>query len=297
MKKSLPFEFILLGALWGSSFMFMQVAGAAFGVLPTAALRVFIAATALLVILKLSGNLASLQRHWPKVFAIGVINSAIPFVLFSYAVMHINTGLTAILNATVPLFGALIAWVWLKDKLTPLRTLGLLLGFVGIALLTGDKASFKPGGSGLAVLACLAAACCYGLAASLAKRFLTDVHPLASATGSQMGASVALALPCILTWPAQTPGAHAWGAVLILGVLCTGVAYILYFRIITKAGPTIALAVTFLIPVFAMMYGVLFLDEHITLWMVLCGLITVLGTALSTGMLKWPSVKPRATAP
>lgn len=276
--------------------MFMQVAGSAFGILPTAALRVFIASIALLIILKLSGNLASLQRHWPKVFAIGVINSAIPFVLFSYAVMHINTGLTAILNATVPLFGAIIAWLWLKDKLSPLRMLGLLLGFVGIALLTGDKASFKPGGSGLAVLACLAAACCYGLAASLAKRFLTDVHPLASATGSQMGASVALLVPCILTWPAQTPDAHAWGAAFILGVFCTGVAYILYFRIITQAGPTIALAVTFLIPVFAMMYGVLFLNEHITLWMVMCGLLTVLGTALSTGMLKWPYGKPnRAT--
>lgn len=274
--------------------MFMQVAGSAFGIMPTAALRVFIASAALLLILKAAGQFASLRQHWPKVFAIGVINSAIPFVLFSYAVMHINTGLTAILNATVPLFGALIAWFWLKDRLTGLRVLGLALGFMGIALLTGDKASFKPGGSGLAVLACLAAACCYGLAASLAKRFLTDVHPLASATGSQMGASLALLIPCLLTWPEQMPGARPWLAALFLGVMCTGVAYILYFRIIGKAGPTIALAVTFLIPVFAMGYGVLFLGEVVTSWMVMCGLITVLGTALSTGMVKWPSKAPKA---
>ena len=274
--------------------MFMQVAGSAFGILPTAALRVFIASAALLLILKAAGQFASLRQHWPKVFAIGVINSAIPFVLFSYAVMHINTGLTAILNATVPLFGALIAWFWLKDRLTGLRVLGLALGFMGIALLTGDKASFKPGGSGLAVLACLAAACCYGLAASLAKRFLTDVHPLASATGSQMGASLALLIPCLLTWPEQMPGARPWLAALFLGVMCTGVAYILYFRIIGKAGPTIALAVTFLIPVFAMGYGSLFLGEVVTPWMVMCGLITVLGTALSTGMVKWPSKVAKA---
>jgi drug/metabolite transporter (DMT)-like permease len=288
LKKSLPFEFLALGALWGSSFMFMQVGGHAFGIVPTVALRVMIAAVALFIILYFSGQFASLRQHWLKVFVIGVINSAIPFALFTYAVMHINTGLTAILNATVPLFGALIAWIWLKDRLTGLRILGLVLGFIGIALLTGDQASFKPGGSGMAVLACLAAAICYGLAASLAKRYLSEVPPLASATGSQIGASLVLAIPCWLTWPSQNPGLHAWASMLFLGVMCTGVAYILYFRIINEAGPTIALAVTFLIPVFATFYGVIFLDEVVTQWMLMCALITVLGTALSTGMLKWP---------
>ncbi len=269
--------------------MFMHVAGAAFGILPTAALRVLIASAALLLVLKASGQFASLRQHWPKVFAIGVINSAIPFALFAYAVMHISTGLTAILNATVPLFGAIIAWAWLKDRLTPLRVVGLVLGFVGIALLMGDKASFKPGGSSLAVVACLAAACCYGLAASLTKRFLTDVHPLASATGSQMGASVALIIPCLLTWPAQPVALSAWAAVAFLGVFCTGAAYILYFRIISKAGPTMALTVTFLIPVFAMFYGALLLGESVTLWMLGCGVVTLCGTALSTGLVKWPT--------
>lgn len=268
--------------------MFMQVTGNAFGIVPTAALRVMVASVALLIILGFSGQFASLRQHWAKTFAVGIVNSAIPFALFSYAVLHINTGLTAILNATVPLFGALIAWVWLKDRLSGLRIFGLILGFVGIALLTGDQASFKPGGSSLAILACLGAAFCYGLAASLAKRYLSDVHPLASATGSQLGASLALCLPCFLTWPSQNPGLHPWLSALFLGVMCTGVAYILYFRIIGNAGPTIALAVTFLIPVFAMGYGVVLLGEVVTPWMVLCGLITVVGTALSTGMLKWP---------
>lgn len=268
--------------------MFTHVAGTGFGILPTAALRVFIASVALLFILKSAGQFANLRQHWPKIFAIGIMNSAIPFVLFAYAVMHINTSLAAILNATVPLFGAVIAWVWLKDKLSPMRVLGLVLGFVGIALLTGDKASFKPGGSGLAVLACLGAAICYGFAASLAKRHLTDVHPLASATGSQIGASLFLALPCVWAWPSTPIGLAPWLAVTVLGIFCTGVAYILYFRILSKAGPTFALTVTFLIPVFAMLYGVLFLNESITLWMLGCGLITVLGTALSTGMVRWP---------
>lgn len=266
----------------------MHVAGNSFGVWPTAALRVFIASAALLLVLKTSGHFGNLRQHWRKVLAIGVVNSAIPFALFSYAVMHISTGLTAILNATVPLFGALIAWIWLKDTMTPLRVLGLFLGFVGIALLMGDKASFKTDGAAWAVVACLGAACCYGLAASLTKRFLTDVHPLASATGSQIGASLALALPCLLTWPSGQIAASAWGAVAFLGIVCTGVAYILYFRIIGKAGPTVALTVTFLIPVFAMLYGALFLGESITLWMLGCGCVTLLGTSLSTGLVKWP---------
>ncbi len=279
-------EFVLLASIWGASFLFMRLGAAEFGPLPTAGVRVGVATLFLLPLLVLNGHGPALRRHWKPILIAGLINSAIPFALYSYAVLSITTGMASILNATVPLFGALIAWVWLRDRLTGLRWLGLLVGFAGVALLASEKASFKPGGTGLAVLACLGACICYGVAASFAKRYLGGVHPLATATGSQIGATLGLLVPTVWFWPAQMPGAGAWAAVVTMGIVCTGVAYILYFRIIETAGPARALSVTFLAPVFALVYGALFLNEQITPWMVGCGLVIVLGTALSTGLLK-----------
>jgi len=162
-----------------------------------------------------------------------------------------------------------------------------VIGFAGIALLSKDSANFKAGGSGWAVLACLLAAICYGFAASFTKKYLVGVHPLASAAGSQLGAALALALPTVWFWPAPRPGAVSWLALLALGVLCTGVAYILYFRLIAQLGPSRATTVTFLIPVFAILYGTFFLGEKLTVWMMLCGAVVVLGTALATGVLRF----------
>jgi drug/metabolite transporter (DMT)-like permease len=138
------------------------------------------------------------------------------------------------------------------------------------------------------VLACLLATLCYGIAASFAKRHMHGVPPLVSATGSQAGAAVGLALPTLWFWPSQWPGATAWLSIVAVGVLCTGVAYVLYFRIIERAGPSRALAVTFMVPVFAVLYGSVFLGEDVTTWMLGCGLVIVCGTALSTGLLFRP---------
>jgi drug/metabolite transporter (DMT)-like permease len=164
--------------------------------------------------------------------------------------------------------------------------IGLVVGFIGVALLAGDGASFKPGGTGWAVLACLGATFCYAVAASFTKKYLTGVPPMATASGSQFGASLGLALPALWFWPEKMPTVQAWGAVAILAVICTAVAYVLYFRLIETAGPSRALTVTFMIPVFALIYGALFLNEVITPWMVLCGCVVVCGTALSSGLLK-----------
>lgn len=286
MKKSILIDFISLAAMWGASFLFMRMGAAEFGVFATAGLRVAIAAAFLIPILWFSGHWGELQRKAGAILFIGLLNSGIPFALFSYAVLSITTGLTSILNATVPLFGAVIAWLWLKDRPANSRILGLLIGFGGVILLAGEKASFKPGGTGWAVLACLLATVCYAFAASFTKRYLTGVHPLATATGSQIGASIGLALPTLWFWPAQMPGLKPWLALVALGVVCTGVAYILYFRLIERAGPARALAVTFVVPVFALTYGGLFLGEQLTLWMLVCGVIIICGTALATGLLK-----------
>lgn len=283
-------DFLMLAAIWGSSFLFMRIATVELGALPTAAMRVGIAALFLLPIVWLRGLLPVLGKNWKRIFFIGLLNSGIPFACFSFALLSITTGLSAILNATVPMFGALIAWMWLKDRPTPSRVLGLLIGFAGVALLAWDKASFKPDASGVApgwaVLACLLACICYGISASYTKRYLSGLPPLVTAAGSQIGATLGLALPALWLWPARMPSTSAWLALLAVGVVCTGVAYILFFRLIENAGPPRALAVTFVVPVFAVLYGGLFLGESVTAWMLGCAAVIVCGTALSTGLLK-----------
>jgi drug/metabolite transporter (DMT)-like permease len=287
MTRFLALEYLALAAIWGSSFLFMRVGGVEFGFVATAGVRVMIATLVLMPVLLANGQWQSLRRNAVPVLFVGLLNSALPFLLFAYAVTFISTGLSGILNATVPLFGAIIAWVWLKDRPGPARIAGLVIGFVGVVLLAMDSASFKPGGSGWAVLACLLASLCYGCAASFAKKYLTGVHPLATATGSQLGAALCLALPTAWYWPAHNPGAGAWMALLVLGVGCSGIAYILYFRLITHLGPARAVTVTCLVPVFASLNGTLLLGEALTLWMLLCGLVVVFGTALATGVLRF----------
>lgn len=289
MKNSLRFEYLALAAIWGSSFLFMRLGGAEFGVVAIAGGRVMIGALVLMPVLWFSGHWADLRSNAARLLFIGVLNSALPFVLFAYSVTSISTGLAGILNATVPLFGALIAWWWLKDQPSRMRILGLVIGFSGVVLLAKDSANFKSGGSGWAVLACLLATVCYGYTASYTKKYLTGIHPLATAAGSQIGASLALALPTAWYWPAHNPGIGPWLSLLVLGVMCTGIAYILYFRLIGQLGPARAVTVTFLVPVFAVLYGTVLLDEKLTWWMLLCGAVVVLGTSLAAGVLRVPT--------
>jgi len=285
-------DFLLLAAIWGSSFLFMRVAAVELGALPTAAIRVAIASAFLLPLMLAKGHWGALRQHWKPVLFVGVLNSGVPFALYSFAVMHITTGFSSILNATVPLFGAVVAWAWLGDKPGLSRTVGLAVGFGGVVLLAGGQASFKPNASGIApawaVLACLSATTCYALAASFTKKHIPSLPPLVTATGSQIGATLALVCPALWFRPDHWPSATAWGALLVVGVLCTGVAYILYFKLIENSGPSRALTVTFLVPVFAIAYGVLFLGESVTAWMLLCGAVILLGTSLSSGLVKLP---------
>ncbi len=297
MKSSVAAEFVLLAALWGASFMFMRFGAAEFGAVAAAGGRVGLAALVLLPLLWRSGQIGLLRQRAGALFVSGLLSSAIPFALYSYAVMSISTGLSAILNATTPLFGALVAWLWLQDRPDRNRLLGLALGFTGVALLSWEKASFKAGGTGWAVLACLGATLCYGIAANHAKRFLAGVPPLVNATGSQLGATVGLAVPTVLFWPEHTPSPQAWLAIVALAVFCSALAYILYFRLIAHVGPSKAVTVTFMIPLFAVFYGTAFLGEQVTVWMVVCGAVILLGIALATGLLRPFAPTPSRSAP
>ena len=280
-------EFVLLALLWGSSFLFMREGAHAFGAFPTAWVRISLAALMLTPVLIWRREVPILTRHWRPALSAGLLNAGIPFACYAYALMHINTGLTSILNATTPLFGALIAWVWLGDRLNATRTLGLALGFTGVVLLASDVPggiSFQSGGSGLAIAACLLATFCYGIAGSFTKRYLQNVPSIVTTTGSLWGASIGLAIPALLTWPSETPTLRAWAALGIAGLLCTALAYVLYFRLMTRMGPARAMTVTYLIPVFANFSGMVFLDEVVTHWMMGCAVVIVMGTALASGL-------------
>ena len=296
--RSWLIDLVLLAALWGASFLFMRIGAAEFGALPTAAVRVGIATLFLLPITLWRGHGPMLVRHWKVTMTVGVFNSGLPFALFSFALLTMHTGLAAVLNATVPMFAALVAWVWFRERPDGLRLVGLVVGFIGVAMLASRTIGVETGGTGSvltsapatpaaslwAVVACLLACLSYSFSASAARRYLGGIPVLATAAGSQIGATLLLALPAIWLWPAQMPSLRAWLALGVLGVASTGVAYILFFRLIERAGPARALTVTFLVPVFAVFYGAVFLGEPITQWMLICAAVIVLGVALSTGL-------------
>jgi drug/metabolite transporter (DMT)-like permease len=298
MKPADIAELIALAAIWGASFLFMRIAVPEFGPLALTALRVGGATLCLLPLVLWQGQLDAMRTHWKAIAIVGLFNSALPFVLFGIAALAINAGLSSIFNATAPLWGALIAWLWLHDKLSASRVLGLFIGFVGVVFLAWDKASFKPGehgvSAGLAIGACLLATLCYGFAANYTKQRLAGVPPLAVAAGSQAAASVVLLLPALWQLPRNMPSTTAWGSVVVLAVLCTAVAYLLYFRLIAHLGAPRAITVTYLIPVFAVLWGALWLREEITLSMAAGCAVILVGTALASGLVTLPR-RRRAT--
>jgi drug/metabolite transporter (DMT)-like permease len=289
-------EFVGLAALWGASFLFMRMGAAEFGPAALAAVRVVGASLFLLPLLAWRGETPALRAHWKTIFIVGLTNSALPFLCFSYAALSISAGLSSIFNATTPLFGTVIAVLWLKDRLTPSRVVGLALGFGGVLWLVWDSAITPTADgtrTGWAVVACLLATVLYGFSASYTKKRLSGVPPMALAAGSQLAAAIVLAPLALWFWPAQMPGTTAWSAALLLAVLCTGVAYVLYFRLIEHIGPANALSVTFLIPAFAVLWGALFLDELVGAAVLIGCALILLGTALSTGLLRLPfSTRP-----
>lgn len=284
-------ELIALAAIWGASFLFMRLGAGEFGPVALSAVRVAGAALVLLPLLLWRGQWGELRRHWRAIFLVGLTNSALPFLFFSYAALGISAGLSSIFNASTPLWGALIGWWWLRDRPSGPRALGLAIGFAGVIGLAWEKASFHPGGSGWAVVACLGAAMLYGLSANYTKKRLQGVAPMAVAAGSQLSAALALAVPALLWWPAAMPSGRAWLMVALLALLCTGLAYLMYFRLIAHVGAANAIAVTFLIPAFAVLWGWLFLGEPLTAAMAIGCAVILLGTALATGV-----ITPRTAA-
>jgi len=278
-------DLFVLGAIWGASFLFMRIAAPDFGAVPLIAVRVGVAALFLIGVLARRGGLSQLFENVPRLTVLGAINSAIPFSLFAYSVLSITSGFASVLNSTAPLFGALVAFIWLRDRPAPARIAGLILGFAGVLVLVWGRVAIARDGGGRAVLAGLTASVLYGIAANYVKKRLSHVDPLVIATGSLIAATVLLLPVAFFAWPEVPPRGISWLSAILLAVICTGIAYILYFRLLSRIGPSKALAVTYLIPVFGVLWGHLFLHEPVTASMIVGCAVILLGTTLATGVL------------
>ena len=276
------FRLLLLSAIWGASFMLIRVGAQALGPVALMEARVLLAAFFLAAVAQLLRRPLAWKGHWRHYLFIGLFNSALPFLLFGYAALTLSAAMLSILNATSPLWGALIAAVWQRAPLGGRTLAGLALGVAGVGLLVGfDRIALQPG-AGFAIAASLAAALCYAVASNYAKSART-VEPFANAHGSMWAASLLIA-PVLLAFPpAAPPTAGIIGIVVALGVVCTGVAYLLYFRLIDDIGAAPALTVTFLIPLFGTFFGWLFLDEPVGWHTLAGGAVVIAGTALVTG--------------
>ncbi|HEU4556915.1 MAG TPA: DMT family transporter [Longimicrobium sp.] len=264
MKPKDAAALILLAAVWGGSFLFIRMAVPSLGPLPLVAIRVVLAALVLAAVLVALRRPVELKRHARGLLVLGAMNAAIPFTLISWAELHLSAALASTLNATVPLFTALLSVVWLGERLTPARVGGLLLGVAGVAVLVGWSPLQLTAATVLSVLAMLGATLSYAFAGVYTKRSLSGVSTWTLALGQQLGAAAWLAGPAAIQWPSARPPIAAVGAVFALGVLSTALAYVLYFRLISSMGPTRTGTVTYIVPLFGMAWGTLFLGEPVT---------------------------------
>lgn len=293
MQRNDLIRLISLAAIWGASFLFIRIVAPVLGPLWTAEGRVAIAAFALLVFMRLRGQSLDLRRYWGQYLILGLLNSALPFVLYAVAALSIPSGYSAILNATSPIWGALIGAALLGEALTSRKWLGMVLGIIGVAFLVRLGPVQFNHDVLIAALCCLGAAICYGFAGAYTKLKANTLAPMQMAAGSQLGAAL-LILPLLPLAPIRaevTP--FIMLIVVALALLCSALAYLLYFRLMSNVGPSKALTVTFLIPLFALLWGFLFLHEHIAL----TTLIGCAGVVAATWLVAGPQGKPRVSDP
>ncbi|WP_415923246.1 DMT family transporter [Steroidobacter sp.] len=282
-----PAELLLLGAVWGSSFLFMRIAAKDFGAFALVEVRLALGALILLPFLfRVKDRLT--RSHWLRFLGIGIINSAAPFALFAWAAQRAPAGVVAISNATVVMFTSIVAFLVFGEKISKRSALGLLLGFVGVAVLASGKTS---GGSVLpAAMAGVCASILYAFGGNFSKRYFPDLPPSAVAAGTVLCASLVVAPLAIATWPSTPIPALSWLSAVMLGALCTGLAYFLYYRLLYRIGAPRASTVTYLVPLFGVIWAWVFLNEPLTISMASAGALILGGVALSQQ--RAPAPKP-----
>ena len=277
-------ELLLLSLLWGAAYLFTRAAVPDFGPAPLVAMRLGMAALMLLPFVLWRGHGQQLRAYFKPLLVLGVPLTAIPFLMISFAALHITAGLVAVLNATAPLFAALIARVLFHERLGPWRTLGLFIGFLGVVVLMWGDTSFNSPMGLLAVALMLVASMFWGVGGNHTRKHLSNVDPMAIAVGSLLCASLCTAPLAWVMWPVNPPSPRAWAELAFLGLASSGLGFLIYFRLLHRIGPVRAMSVTFLNPVVAIVSGAWYLGEAITLQTVMGGAVVLLGTALSLGL-------------
>ncbi|MCD5970189.1 DMT family transporter [Pseudomonas quasicaspiana] len=272
MKPADIVNLLVLAAIWGASFLFMRIAAPVLGSVPTAFFRVSIAAAGLLIIFLLMRVHLDFRGKLKTCMLLGVINSGLPATLYSIAAQTLPAGYSSIFNATTPLMGVLVGGLFFSEKLSAVKICGVFLGLVGVGILTRAGPVAFNLELLMGALACLLATTCYAFAGFLTRRWLDQQGGLdsrLSALGSMLGATLLL-LPffgyrVFTDPPASWGGVSVWVSLLGLGLVCTALAYILYFRLMSSIGPLRSMTVTFMIPPFGVLWGALFLDEPLSM--------------------------------
>ena len=272
------FELGLLGAIWGASFLFQRIAAPEFGALPLTQLRLLLGAAVLLPFLW-RDRAAFPLKLWPRIALVGAINSAIPFALFAWAAQRAPAGVIAISNSMAVLFTALVAFAAFGERIRLRNAVALVAGFAGVVVLASAKTAGLS--LGWAVAAGTGAAFLYGIGVNLIRHWLGGLPPIALAAATLSCATIVLAPFAIATWPSGTQSAGAWVSAVALGVVCSGIAYALYYRLIKRIGSTRAVTVTYLVPLFAVAWAWLWLGETPTWAMAVAGALILGSVAMS----------------
>jgi drug/metabolite transporter (DMT)-like permease len=285
-----PLELMILGAIWGASFLFMRVAAHDFGAFGIVEVRLFLGALVLLPFLW-PARAQFNTRLWLRLAGIAAINSAIPFVMFAWAAQRAPAGIGAIANATAVMFTALVALIFYGEPISARRTIGLITGFVGVTVL----ASGKMGGVSVwpAALAGTGAALMYGFGANLIRRQLVGLPPGAVAAATLLCSAVLISPLALATWPSAPIPAISWLCAVLLGVMCTGLAFVVYYRLIQRIGAPRASTVTYLVPLFGVFWAWLVLGEPLTLTMAVAGALILAGVAMNQ---QWDRPPPAPAA-
>ncbi|GEM_PF-50792 len=265
---------VTLAAIWGGSFLFQRVAAKDFGPLPLVEVRLALGALILLPFL-LRARARFTRSRWLPIIGIGAINTTLPFLLFAWGAERAPAGIGAISNSMAVPFAALAAFALFGERIGRRRATALLAGLVGVIVLASGHVAGA--NIGAAVGAGTLAALMYGISANLLKRYLSDLPSAALAAATLASGAVLLAPFAWLAWPQHALSAGDWSSVITLGVLCTGIAYAIYFDLIRRIGATRAAMVVYLVPAFGVTWGWLFLGEALTLSMALGGALILGG--------------------
>lgn len=293
MNQKTTLMLIALSAIWGASFLFMRVASAEFGPLTLIFLRMLGAILVLAPFLMRKTLRSHIFESAKHIIILSMANNVVPFVLLAYATLKLESGFTSLINATTPMWTALIAVGFFGTKVNRQQIVGLILAFLGIFILSADKLTFGSQGMGWSILAGLGATLGYGIAGNYSKRYLSHLSAKEITVGTVLSSTLILTIPGLYFWPEVSPSTTAWVSTALLGILCTAVAYLIFFKVLAEAGSVATSTVTFLVPVFAIAWGVSLLGEQITLRMMIGMAMTLLGTALSVKLIKsWPFKRP-----